>query len=81
MKAILEFNLDDKDDKEAHLRCVKSLDMAILLFELANNKKRELFADGDTTSVASYNNGVESVFEKIHEMIEDYGIILDELVS
>ena len=37
MKAILEFYLDDYDDKMNHLRCVKSLNMAIVLFELMYN--------------------------------------------
>jgi len=29
MKATLEFDLNDPDDRMAHFRCVKSLDMAI----------------------------------------------------
>lgn len=37
MKAILEFDLDDYDDKMNHLRCIKSLNMAIVLFELMYN--------------------------------------------
>ncbi len=31
MKATLEFNLNDPDDRREHLRCVKSTDMAIVL--------------------------------------------------
>ena len=42
MKATLTFDLDDRDDKMAHARCVKALDMAIALFsireELYNRK-------------------------------------------
>jgi hypothetical protein len=34
MEAILKFNLDDKEDKKAHLRCIKSLDMAIAIFKI-----------------------------------------------
>ena len=30
-KAILEFDLNDPDDQMAHLRAVKSLDMALVL--------------------------------------------------
>lgn len=37
MTATLTFNLDDPDDRKAHLRCVKSTDMAIALFEIMNN--------------------------------------------
>lgn len=34
MEATLKFNLDDFDDRMAHLRCVKSLDMCLVLLEL-----------------------------------------------
>ncbi len=34
MKAKLEFDLDDHYDKISHLRCVKSLDMAIALWDI-----------------------------------------------
>lgn len=37
MTATLTFNLDDPDDRKAHLRCVKSLEMAIALFEIMKN--------------------------------------------
>jgi hypothetical protein len=37
MKAILEFDLDDPDDRMAHLRCVKATDMAIMLFDFFHN--------------------------------------------
>ena len=37
MRAIFEFDLEDPDDRQAHLRCTKSLNMACALFELAYN--------------------------------------------
>jgi len=39
MKAILEFNLDDHDDKMAHLRCIKSEAMAIAIWTVTHNNK------------------------------------------
>ena len=39
MKAILEFDLDDKEDRMAHLRCIKSLDMALLIFHFQYNNR------------------------------------------
>lgn len=41
MKAILTFNLENRDERMEHLRCVKSLDMAIALFDIKN----ELYKD------------------------------------
>jgi hypothetical protein len=34
MTAELKFNLDESDDIQAHLRCVKALDMALCLWDL-----------------------------------------------
>ena len=34
MKATLTFNLDDIDEKMAHFRCIKALDMALALWEI-----------------------------------------------
>jgi hypothetical protein len=39
MTAILEFDLDNPDDKMAHLRCVTSLEMALVIFECLHNKQ------------------------------------------
>jgi len=41
MKAILTFNLENRDERMEHLRCIKSLDMAIALFDIRN----ELYND------------------------------------
>ena len=32
MKAVLKFDLDNPDDVISHIRCVKALDMACILF-------------------------------------------------
>jgi hypothetical protein len=34
MKAKLTFDLDDFDDRGAHKRCLKSLDLCVLLWDL-----------------------------------------------
>ena len=34
MKAILEFDLNDYDDRQAHLRCVKSLDLVLFILKI-----------------------------------------------
>ena len=35
-KAILEFDLNDPDDTQAHLRCVKSLDLVLFIFKIVS---------------------------------------------
>lgn len=66
MKATLTFNLDDPDDRMAHLRCVKSLDMAIALFEIKNNSGRY------AQDVEQYSNEIQNALGNIN---------IDELIS
>ena len=69
MKAILEFDLNDHDEARAHLRAVKSTDMAIVLFEIQHNLFRGI----------EENN--TSIIEKINDLIHEHGINLDELID
>ena len=56
MKAILEFCMDDPDDAQAHMRCIKSKEMALVLWEFYYNarKKCELDIDEIKGSVSPY---------------------------
>jgi len=69
MKAILEFDLNDHDERMAHLRAVKSTSMAIVLFEIQHNLFRGI----------EENN--TSIIEKINDLIHEHGINLDELID
>ena len=78
MKAKLEFDLDDFDDRMAHERCVKATDMALVLWELNTNSYRALtsgYGEDD-----SYHKGVDAVFEKLRELLEEYNISTERLV-
>ena len=68
MKATVEFDLEDLDDVMAHLRCVKSLDMALTLFKIQGiiRDKWEF-------------NAVE-IQQKINEAFEEYDINLEDLI-
>lgn len=80
MKATLEFNLDDPNDRKAHLRAVKSLDMAIVLFELIHNSEKEVFNTIENTSI-SVIKAVELVYEEIYAACEANNINIDELID
>ncbi|GAF83895.1 unnamed protein product, partial [marine sediment metagenome] len=41
MKAILEFNLDDPDDRISHLRCVKALSLGLALWDIVHKVLKE----------------------------------------
>ena len=77
-KATLEFDLNDPDDNMAHLRCVKSLDMAIVLFQITSNLKKQIMYEIDHRELKDWE-AVQLVFERIHELINEHGINIDEL--
>jgi len=69
MKAILEFNLDDPDDEKAHLRCVKAMDMACLLWDM-DQERRKLI------------NGKQSEADTMHNikmLLTETSLNIDEL--
>jgi hypothetical protein len=81
MKAKLEFDLNDPDDRMAHLRAVKSLDMASALFEITRLKKQvERRFDEDTTECDSFDV-IQDVFDRIYEVLGDNNIDVDELIN
>jgi hypothetical protein len=72
MKGILEFDLNDFDDRMAHERCVKSTDMALVLWEIMTNSYRGLTNGYDEDD--SYHKGVDAVYEKLRELMEEHDI-------
>lgn len=78
MKAVLEFDIDDPDDRQAHLRCTKSLNMACAIFEIAynlpKNLERQLDANKDLDIITRLR-------EEIIQIWDDHDILVDELVS
>jgi hypothetical protein len=85
MKAILEFNLDDADDRMAHLRAIKSRDMAIILWDILHNLNKETGRyieeniSGDDEEDAGFKVR-EFLINRIVELCEEYNVTIDELV-
>ena len=72
MKAILNFDLNDPEDRMAHMRCVKSLDMANFIFELTHNGWRDFkHTDYD----------YEKAWKKINALLEEHNINIDDLIE
>jgi hypothetical protein len=78
-KAKIEFDLNDPDDKVAHLRAVKSLDMAMALWDITHNTKKGLEWALENKDVDKYEV-LEMVFEKIYEILDEHNVNTDELV-
>jgi len=83
MKAKLQYDLNDPDDRMAHLRAVKSLDMASALFDITRNLRKKIqnrYEDIDNTHNDVFD-GIDAVFDEIYDILEDNNIDIDELIN
>ena len=78
MKATLEFDLDEGQDKTAHLRCVKAVNMAIALCDM-DQYLRGLIKYGELDD-AVYKT-LEETRDKLREIMSENSIDLDELLN
>jgi hypothetical protein len=81
MKAILEFDLNDPDDIRAHMRCVKALDMAIVLWELRYNVKKRCENILERKEEIDKYEALEIIFEELMEMYNHHNLSVDDLIS
>ena len=83
MKATLSYNLNDPDDRMAHLRAVKSMYMASALFDITRNLRKKIqnrYEDIDNTHNDVFD-GIDAVFDEIYNILEDNNIDIDELIN
>ena len=74
MKATLQFNLDDPDDSMAHLRCVKSTEIALALWTIRNK-----IAYAVDTSDSGMIDGYEMLNE-MADVLTEHDINFDSLI-
>jgi hypothetical protein len=84
MKAILEFNLDDLDDQYAHRRCVASLDMALLIWELVYNTRKDLsrkikHALEEDKNITAHDS-LELLYDELRDLLAEHNIDINTLV-
>jgi hypothetical protein len=83
-KGKLEFDLNDFDDKMSFERCIKSTDMAIVIFDVLYNYRKSLSYDIENSEekgvgVTPYD--VLTMFlEKFNEDLTEKGINIDNLI-
>ena len=78
MKAKLKFNLEFPDERKAHMRCVKSTDMAIVLFDILYNAIKKIHHENESEA---FLEGIDSTLNYIRELCEDRNINIDELLD
>jgi hypothetical protein len=79
-KAKIEYDLNEPDDVMAHKRAVKSLDMALVLWDITHNTKKGLEWSMEGKEMDKYD-ALEMVFEKIYEIMSDHNVSLDDLIE
>lgn len=79
-KAILEFDLDDPADKEAHLRAVRSTNLAIALWDIDQYLRAKTKYAPDSMLPEVYEALLETR-DKLHEIMSEHSIDLDDLIS
>jgi hypothetical protein len=80
MKAILEFDLNDNEDQVAHMRAVKSLDMALTLWDMEQYLRSETKYAPDSINPEVYEK-LQDVRLKLREIMSKRSIDLDELLK
>lgn len=76
-KHLIEIDLDSPDDQKSLLRYAKSKDMASVLFQMANNAKRKFkHSEND-----DFLQGVDAVLDHFNQLIEDNGIVIEDLID
>jgi len=78
MKAILEFDLNEPDDIQAHMRCVKSLDLVLFILKIEGELRGKL-KHGNLTD-CQYET-LDKFRDEFYQEMNQRGINLDELVS
>jgi len=81
--ATLTFDLNEPDDVQAHLRCVKSTDMAIVIWDIIYEirKRTERQLESQETSTDAEFKLHEKIFEEIYDTLNERGIKIDDLIN
>lgn len=80
MKATLEFNLDEHDDQIAHLRSIKSVDLALSLWDMDQYLRGKIKHAPDSMSDETYKE-LQEARQKFLHILEQRSIDLDELLN
>jgi hypothetical protein len=79
-EAILKYDLNDTDDAMAHMRAIKSFDMALAIWNIIHNTKKGLEYSMDGKEINKYE-ALDLVYEKIYEILDEHNIKIDELIN
>jgi hypothetical protein len=79
-QATLTFDLNDSDDALSHLRAVKSLDLALAIWDIVHNTKKSLEWSLESKEEISRYDVVDLVYDKIYAILEEHDVVIDKLI-
>lgn len=79
-QATLTFDLTDSDDALSHLRAIKSLDLALAIWDIVHNTKKSLEWSLESREDISRYDVVDLVYDKIYAILEEHDIVIDKLI-
>jgi len=71
MKATLEFDFTQPEDRMDHKRCIRSSDMAMFIWELKNNFWRKWKHDETDFTLDNYKDALYGLLQEYHIDIDD----------
>jgi len=80
-KAILEFDLNNIDDRLSHLRAIKSLDMAYVLFDIQFNLRKRIRWKLEDLPDISTEDCLDLVFKEINKVFEENDVDIEKLIE
>lgn len=79
-EGILKFDLNDSDDRMAHLRAVKSLDLALTLWDMEQYLRSKTKYAPDSMSTETFD-AFETARTELYDIMNSRGISLDDLIN
>jgi hypothetical protein len=79
-KAILKFDLTDSDDAMEFERATKATDMALVLWQLVFNTKKQIFNEIEFEKIESPYDAIDKFYERLYEELDNHGLNMDKLI-
>lgn len=83
MKAILEFDLSDNDDKMDFARANKSLDLTLAMWEILYNTRKKIEWDLESRENVTKEDLyeiIDNIYSKFWEIVDDHNIDFEEII-
>lgn len=81
MKAMIEFDLNEPEDRMAHLRSVKATALALVIWEFSYNSRKILERVMTHQRINDPDEVLDLVFDEFNRLIQKENIQIEELIN